>query len=724
MMLSRSLRCTSGLLCGWFLFGLLPTSGTVSVAKGVDSVLPHSDKRRRRTSGGDLKDLNRLLEGAVLRLPDQQVSSDLVDLWLTEVRCTNFVVDQVYLASDKVQGSAYDTFEITNVELSIEGLDMVCFLDWRYTFLFTRDGSAILYSYDNQATFEKNFRHETLGNPVTSSWVEECAPDVNVNELNFDGDISTVVFDTVVGLMRSRIEALAEDKICDELNKLSQTQIAEMLREADKTLADFFAVNMDPLQSEIDLDTSSDVKLMDLRDELRTANRWLDKILTFVVDFTTQTVTDSQGNLDMNLNVFIRESFLQDGALVLETNLELFRDHNRFVNATVALNQVKIIGLDQIKTFEPFNKIGRYTVQNKLSWDVILVELDISLEIQASTREDSVFESPNTAGTQEKIKITFGVQDVQMLFSILLAVDENKLGALRLGSLMFSDRIVDCLLSSVHDLHFSGLSLQIGDVQPPIMTGFVARGIDRVVSDLVDASFLIYESAMLKAAPGFFQTVARDFVNKKFAEYVKIDVSCFIPLEIGGSLDGFVDFRDLLLPPDEALAVGGMGTVPYGDLLYTFVSELKERFLSNDENGIPKINGIIANAFQRISPSTDSVVELGDLLDWNTTVTVAGFEGFVGIRILDASIGNLDSFGSPLELFEPVYEEANMLNNSISIGVGNKTVYFAAEIVVTATDYGKASNEYDEKMCPKTQPLTLLRICRRRAAKQLFVHAH
>ena len=46
-----------------------------------------------------------------------------------------------------------------------------------------------------------------------------------------------------------------------------------------------------------------------------------------------------------------------------------------------------------------------------------------------------------------------------------------------------TDKILDCLLSTVHNVQVSGLSLEAADIQPPIMEGFVARGIDRVVSD-------------------------------------------------------------------------------------------------------------------------------------------------------------------------------------------------------------------------------------------------
>ena len=179
----------------------------------------------------------------------------------------------------------------------------------------------------------------------------------------------------------------------------------------------------------------------------------------------------------------------------------------------------------------------------ELSWGSITVEMDVSIDIRASTKEDSVFASPSTEGTHEEIKITFGIQQIDVLLSILLAVDETKLGALGLGSLLYSDKIVDCLLSTVFDFQVSGLSVQVGDIKPPILEGFVARGIDRVVSDFVDAAFLICESALVEAAPGLFHTIAREYLNEFVKKFVQVDVTCFIPLRIGGTADGYTDFR-------------------------------------------------------------------------------------------------------------------------------------------------------------------------------------
>eukprot|EP00977_Amphora_coffeiformis_P008139 scaffold1819_cov160-Amphora_coffeaeformis.AAC.9 len=498
-------------------------------------------------------------------------------------------------------------------------------------------------------------REMLVDSPATTATVEECLPTVNVNDLDFQGDIAAVVFDTVEKLMRSKVEKEAEERLCAELNLLTKTLIADMLREADQSLASYYDVDLNPLAAEENLNVPDRVELMDLRDNSRATAKWLDKILAYAVDFASKIVPDSKGNEDMNLNVFIRENFLEgDGAFVVDANeLVILRNNNQFLETVVVVDEVRIYGLDRIEMFEPFVEIGSCTVQNKLSWSLLTVEIYLSISIKASTKEDSVFASPSNAGTQEKIKITFGIQNVDLLLSILLAVDERKLGALRLGSLLYSDKIMDCLLSAVFDAKVSGLSLNIADVQPPVIEG--------------------------------------NFVNDVLAEYVKVDVTCFIPLRIGGSDDGFTDFRDLLLPPEQALAAGGMGTRPYGDLPYTIVSQIKDRFLSDNKDGVPLINTAIKDALTKDLTSTDAVIELGNILNWNTTVAIAGLEALVSVEILDAKLAHLDSFGSPLELFEPIAGEANMLKNSISFGV-EKPFRVSARLLISATDWGRLTS--------------------------------
>ena len=222
----------------------------------------------------------------------------------------------------------------------------------------------------------------------------------------------------------------------------------------------------------------------------------------------------------------------------------------------------------------------------------------------------------------ERVTVKFGVEDLKAVASILLAVDEAKLGDVSLGSLLDTENIFSCFLSTLHMVQIPALSVEVSDMQPPTLEGFVSPGIDRVVSSSVDAAFLMYKSTFLEAAPGFFQDAVGSFLNKIFSEKFPVDAtvsSQCSPPAFDAAESGYVDFRDLLLSPEDAKMFGGSGMQQYGDVVYTLVSELKEQFLSNDENGSPKVNGLIRDFMAESSNSTGAMASYnGDVLNSTT----------------------------------------------------------------------------------------------------------
>lgn len=361
-MLGVTKRCDC--VIHWFLLGVLC----------LGAILPCVAAAAEEENSGDFDDFNRLLVGAVVALPDARVENDLVVLYLRNTRCTNFTVEQVLIESDKNQLSAHDTYETTQVRVQLKGLSAICYLDWQYSFVFVRSGSATLYSFGNDAAVNMDFKRQLLlDSPDTAASVEKCSPRVNINDMDFRGDIAAVVLDTVERLMRNKIEDEAEKRLCKELESLSTTVIADLLKKADRMLGDFFAVNLNPLRAEKELVVPSQIRLIDLQQKSRATGHWMDRILSEVVDFATKPVhNEEKGVSDMNINVLIRDTFLdEDGALVLDADgLEIFNRHDNFLFLRIVVDRVKIFGLDRISKFEPLAEVGKYTVQNKISWTV------------------------------------------------------------------------------------------------------------------------------------------------------------------------------------------------------------------------------------------------------------------------------------------------------------------------------------------------------------------
>lgn len=657
-----------------------------------------SHAQKRDLAVGDFDELNDLLNGANIRLPDARVETSVVKVDMTNVRCTNFRVDDVQLTNTQNAGSL-------RLQLNVEGLDMNCFLDYKYSFIFTRYGSADLYSYDNRASLSVLLESPNYSSDIfhpTESSVEQCFPQVNIADMDFHGGISALVLDTIERLLRDKVEQEANNRICQELESLSQTVVTDMLQGVDETLDEYISSSTpDLLKAENELVVPDNVTIVDFSDK-RSWKKWLDQMLVDAVAFLTKEVEDERYGTDLNINALIRDNFLdEDEAFHLDVGgrLTLLERHDKFLETSITLDSVKVIGLNTLTSFEPLVDIGKHTLQNEFAFRFLSVEMDIIMNMKPSTRPDSIFVKPDGSGITssgdgitENIKIKFGVDDLKAVASVLLAVDEAKLGSVRVGALLDVENIFSCFLSTLFGVQVPGLSVEVGNVKPPTLEGFVSPGLDRLITSSVDAAFLMYKATMLEAAPGFFQIVVTEFLNEKFSKIFPVgdgvSSQCTPPLfEV---TDGhYIDFRDLLLTPDEAKEAGGAGTQPYGDVVYTIVSEVKEQFLAPDENGSPLINALIREFLDSANATAGSIMAYpGDVLNTSTRLAMGGFQADLGFRVFDAYVENVDTLGPPIQFLEPITGEAHMLNNSVSIGVDSDPVRLSAKLLITLKDDG------------------------------------
>jgi hypothetical protein len=608
------------------------------------------------------------------------------------VLCTEISVDDVALSSQKTEDVS------SRLQLDVQGLAMSCTMDYYYKFWFRRSGSASVVSTGNRASIAA-----VVSPDQHTSAIDLCNPEVSIDDANFRGDISAVVLNTVERMLRDRVEAMAQDRICEELSKFMTTHVAELLRRMEDTLAMYPAdMAFDPVQSEDELGVIPDnVRLLDFLDKETGIVGWVGRILDEVVAHVSQQVDDTEGpkstGSDMNLNVLLRKNLLEDRAFILDItdDLQLYQSLDTLMETTVLLDSVKVFGLDTLTTFEPLVPTGKHTLQNGLSWEYLNVELDVTISMKPSTLEDSIIVDPpgSGSGAEERVKLKFAFQNVNAIASFLLAVDKDQLGALPLGSLLERSNLVRCALSTLYRSELSGLSVEVSDIQSPILEGFVSVGMDRIVSSSVEAFLLIYEAKLLEAAPSFFQIAVREFVNKLLTHRADDDeVTCSLFGNFSSSTSDFVDFRELLLPPDLSRAAGGAGLEPYGDLVSSTVSTFRDQVLAIDEDGKPKINSLIRDLQVQSANSTDEGIYFGDVLNKNFSIGLENFQATIEARISEMRIENLDSFDYPLKLLEPVKGEAHTLNNSASVGMGGRPVRLVTKALIGLTDEGKFIN--------------------------------
>ena len=211
--------------------------------------------------------------------------------------------------------------------------------------------------------------------------------------------------------------------------------------------------------------------------------------------------------------------------------------------------------------------IGKHTLQNSFHLDFITVELELTVIIKASSRDDSIIEAadPNRQ-IRETIQIDFGVDDLNIDLAVLMAINEDKMKALEVGGLLTSGNLLACFVSTLYELAVSGLDVTVGNIRDPVLSGFISPGIDRLVSDAAEAVFLMYRSTFLKALPAMFQGPFRDLLQDEvLASDFFNQGSCTWLLQ-ESTMAKYIDFRDLLLSPAEAKALGGSGDEPYGNI--------------------------------------------------------------------------------------------------------------------------------------------------------------
>ena len=633
---------------------------------------------RRNLALGDFDDFNGLFRNAVIRLPDATVSERVALINLTlnikNLRCTEIGVGDIIITYNK-ESSQRMTFQIDVVDL-----DMTCYMDYDYKYIVSGKGNASAYSDNNQATVILVFESTNFDQaPPTIVAVEECSSAINLVDLDFDGDWVSGFLDVFERLIRNRVETEVQTVACDELTSLGDTLSENVLVMAadmiDSFLQPLTVADADPLAAEKALQVPEDMWLLDFQDTENGISSWFDAVLQEADALLGTEVEDGEGpfgtgNRDLGINVFLRNYVLDEDRsftinvadLPLESGGVLLQSHDKLTETTITLNGVKVFGLDTFTKFKPLLNIGQYTLQNELAWDYLTVELDVTVDMKPSSKPDSIIDGSDGKNVVEKIKISLGVDEVDTVISILLAVDQQALGSLQLGPMLDTSNLLSCLLSTVHDVELSGMSVSIGNIREPTLDGFVSAGIDRVVSRSVKAMFLMYEQVLLSAIPGVFQTKFREIINKELlSKFTSAPENKECPTL--GSMEGSIDFRDLFLKPDLAALTGGSGEEPYGNLGSTLMTLVQQQLLNNEEDGLPSINSVLIRKFTESQSGIEGMLRFPSSLFSITEDNVMGLK----LAASDIRLRNLDILTSPLSILQPS-DDPHVLENLINVG--------------------------------------------------------
>ena len=391
---------------------------------------------------------------------------------------------------------------------------------------------------------------------------------------------------------------------------------------------------------------------------------------------------------DVRFNGLLRDYLFQDGKAY---NLEFADETFTAAGVSVTLRSLRFVGLDSATKLNILQPIAPQTLQNKIGWERLSLELNVELTM---VDLENVFDLDDAQ--PETLTLSLGIEDVELDFAILVAMDEALLGNFELGSLLKTQEIVPCLLKKVEALQLTQMAISVGKVTVPTIGGFLSEEATEKISESARFVFETYQKELVEALPVIVDESLRVLLNGAVVDYQDRDDIVCTSFDTSGT--GFVDFRDLFLSEEMSRKLGGSGQSPYGDLLRGLLDIVNKNVLKTDEDGKPTINELlIAPLTLSQSGENGTLRYSGDLLDSGTRIDIGGLQANIELKAFNARIQGIDTLGEPLSILDPLEYLPYILNNTASFGVGGRPLRFAVtvSIFVTNDDDLQLRNEID-----------------------------
>lgn len=603
-----------------------------------------------------------------------------LDMNIRDIKCYDMSVGDISIDHDQMSDTAFF------VTVGVTKLDLTCEMNYDYSYgILSGDGWVQIQTENNEAFSTISFTSLDFNQnyPPTDVAVDNCFSDVEIKRLDFEEDFASEVLEVFQILIRNTIEIAIGDVACEELSVIGTTVVGDMIEKVADQLEPYLGhlgeTVTDPLYLEHNLILPDCLEALNLQDTEGDVGKTFNQILLFfdtnlgapVSESFEEYADSSSTETGLVINSILRSFFLNDdGSLRLDPsstsmmmNPVLFEGHDRLTEFTVTLNEVRLYGLDSITRFNSFRSIGKYTLQNELTWDLLKFEFDVILDIRPSKLDDAILIDPTSPGISERFSIDFTVKNIDVEASFLLVLDEIAMGSMELGSLFDTKNLLPCLLSIVHAIKLSGLHVDPSYINDaPTVDGFLSSGLDRVISDSVEAAFSMYEGSLRAAIPNIFQTNVRELINTFLVDFFIDDRTESKCPELQSLEKGFIDFRNFFNSTDRS----------YGDLPGVLKNMLDDELLNtNPETGKLRFNEALVAPFTRAQSGIKGTmvfpIDLFSFLIPKAESQKFGMES-LELRIFDPKIENLDTIGAPIQLLEPNATYGQVIDNYATLG--------------------------------------------------------
>ena len=303
--------------------------------------------------------------------------------------------------------------------------------------------------------------------------------------------------------------------------------------------------------------------------------------------------------------------------------------------------------------------------------------------------DDEASSSLPTDIEMETVTVSLILKDVDLDVSLLMAMDQELVGQLKIGSISNTKNIFSCLLSTIHSMGLSQFVMGIRDIEEFSISGFVSEDANTSIQSITKAIFAEYKPMILGSIPAFTSNTVRPILHgilQVLLDATREDGACPEP---DNSLEGILDFRDLFLSQVRALELLGRGDSPYGNLFSSIHGFAEDLLFSSQEDGLSKLNEMLINPLTKSQSGVEGELRLdGSLVDLNQAeVRLDIWKAFADnlrLTLSDLAITGLDTLHAPIELLRPRSTCAHLLDNRLSLGIQSKpldaSVRFGFEI--------------------------------------------
>jgi hypothetical protein len=428
-----------------------------------------------------------------------------------------------------------------------------------------------------------------------------------------------------------------------------------------------------PSRADVEPDVPVGVNLIDLTN-LTSVAGWADVALVEARGFLGGTAENSR---DLGISSVLRSSILDSDGLLQIPIRKADGGYEGFEAGGVKLflYDVTLVGLDSFALFNVLNATGPSTFSNSMKLETLGVTVSMGMSVDESSKEARMLlESGLQSNELESISASLILKDVTIDLSLLMALDQDKMGQLKVGSIIKTKNIFSCLLSTLYSVGLSDFVMNVGDISDFSISGFISDDTSKSIQSLTRTIFAEYKQTVLDSLPAFTSITVRPILHDVLQVLVDRARNGACPEPDNNSLDGIVDFRDLLLSEEMAVDLLGRGDSPYGDLFRLLYSLIENMTSKADGNGLVKLNDIVASLTKRQSKERGNLHYPGQLFKQDFDVALNGLVAAIELEISNLKVSNLDSIGAPLRVLLPVKGEPSILNNSASIGAGSESL--------------------------------------------------